>query len=180
MRGTILYPFQIDLNFQVGYSWSAELSRRLRSKLSLFTTLDPSAAEPVADVYRALANAQSFYVKHFRLLQLRLSPVRSQRNFVNGDFSQSLTGFIQKNPPEIMVLQSSLFSNEQLKEFIFSGQKIVVLPSIKTSEIPEDNAQSFVTILAKVALYNIPDSFFNTIGQDASLFNAITKFFRNT
>lgn len=179
MRGTILYPFQIGINFQVGYSWSAELSRRLRSKLSLFTTLDPCAAEPVADVYRALANAQSFYVKHFRLLQLRLSPVRSERTFANGDFSHSLSAFIQKNRPEIMVLQSNLFSNERLKELIHSGQKIVVLPPIEPSEMPEDNAQSFVAILAKAALYNIPDSFFKTIGQDESLFNAITRFFRN-
>ena len=178
MRRTILYPFRININFQEGYAWSAELSRRLRSKLSLFTTLDPCASEPVADVYRALANAQGYYVTHFQLLQLRLSPVQSERHFIEGEFSKSFMAFVQKNPPEMMVLQSNLFSNERLKEFIHSGQKIIVLPAIEIPEAQDDRAQLFIAILGKAALYNIPDSFFNTISQDHSLFNTITKFFK--
>ena len=178
MRRAILYPFRIDINFQAGYSWSAELSRRLKSKLSLFTTLDPDASEPVADVYRALAGAQGFYVKHFQLLQLRLSPVHSERHFVQGEFSRSFADFVQENPPEMMVLQSNLFSNEELKKFIHSGQKIIVFPAIEIPEVIEDRAQLFITILGKAALYNIPNSFFNTISQDHSLFNAIRSFFR--
>jgi hypothetical protein len=179
MRRTILYPFRIDTNFHAGYSWSAELSRRLKSKLSLFTTLDPSSSEPVADVYRGLANAQGFYVKHFQVLQLRLSPVPTERHFVQGEFSRSFSDFVQENPPEMMILQSNLFSNERLKEFIHSGQKIIVLPPIEIPAATDDRAQLFITILGKAALYNIPNSFFNNIGKDHSLFNAITRFFKH-
>jgi hypothetical protein len=78
----------------------------------------------------------------------------------------------------MMVLQSNLFSNERLKEFIHSGQKIIVLPAIEIPEVQDDRAQLFIAILGKAALYNIPDSFFKTISQDHSLFNAITKFFK--
>lgn len=181
MSVTILYPFQIDRDFKVGYAWSAELSRRLKAKHVLFATTASVTAEPLADIYHALAEAQGFYIKNFQLLSHRLSPVKTRRNFVDGNFSEALLTFIHENPTIITVLQSDLLSNEQMKVLIQSHHKIIILPSADLSEMVttrDDRAQLFIRILNQAAVYNMPGSFFKTIAQDQGIFNAITRFFR--
>lgn len=181
MSKTILYPFRIDTDFRVGYAWSAELSRRLKLKHSLFTTLAPTSNEPVADVYHALAEAQGYYIKNFQLLHLGLKPIKSERNFVEGNFVETFKGFADQNPPHIIVMQSDLFSNEVMKEVISSGRKVIVLTPneiFKSPETKKARAQLFLTMLQNAALYNIPASFFNTISEDVGLFNYIASLFR--
>ncbi len=89
MSQTILYPFRIDTDFHLGYAWAAELTRRLKGQLLLFTTLEttPADTERLAEVYRALADAQGSYIRNFQILNLRLGPVKSERNFVHGEFT---------------------------------------------------------------------------------------------
>jgi len=181
MNKTVLYPFRIDTDFQIAYAWSAELSRRLKTKLSLFTTLASTSAEPVADVYKALAEAQGFYVKHFQLLPFGLRPVKTGRHFLEGEFASRFLAFSLENPPHLMVLQSDLFSNDLMKDIIHSGCKVIVLPpneKLKTPLLQKDRMHLFVAILQQAALYNIPSSFFSTISQDTGLFNAIAAFFK--
>lgn len=181
MNKTILYPFRIDTDFRVGYAWSAELSRRLKAKLSLFTTFALTSPEPVADVYHALAEAQGFYVKNFQLLQLRLKPVKSERNFLQGEFVPTFLDFAYQSTPHIIVLQSDLFPNEIMKGLINSGCRVIVLSSgeiLKTPTTRKDRAQLFITMLQHSALYNIPTSFFKTISQDTGLYNYIAALFK--
>jgi hypothetical protein len=181
MRTPIIYPFQINKNFQVGYAWSAELSRRLKYRLTLFTTLDELSPEPVAQVYQALAEAQGFYVKYFQLLKLRLSPVKSERHFLKGEWTSSFLQFVQQMSPGILVLQSDLFSNQQLTSLINVGQKTIVLPVLNVdqfSEQAQDRSHLFIEILGQAAVYNMPASFFKTLSDDHTLFNAITHFFK--
>jgi hypothetical protein len=176
-----LYPFRIDTDFRVGYAWSAELCRRLKARLSLFTTITPTSAEPVADVYHALAEAQAFYVKNFQLLQLRLKPVKSERNFLQGEFAPTFLDFAYQSTPHIVVLQSDLFPNEIMKGIINSGCRVIVLSSseiLKTPTTRKDRAELFITMLQHAAFYNIPTSFFKTIGQDTGLFNYIAALFK--
>ncbi|MBL0742716.1 hypothetical protein [Chryseolinea lacunae] len=178
---TILYPFQLDRDFKVGYAWSAELSRRLRAKHVLFATTAPAGNEPLADIYHALAEAQGFYIKNFQLLSHRLSPVKTRRNFVTGNFAETLLAYIRENPTITTVLQSDLLSNEAMKGIIQAGHKVIILPSADLSALvttQDDRAQLFIRVMNQVALYNIPGSFFNTIAQDQGIFNAITRFFR--
>ena len=171
-----MYPFRIDKDFRIGYAWSAELSRRLKYKHSLFTTLTATSNEPVADVYHSLAEAQGYYVKNFQLLHLGLKPVKSERNFLEGDFVETFIDFADQNPQHIIVLQSDLFSNEVMKKVISSGRKVIVLSSneiLKSPATRKDRAQLFLMMLQNAALYNIPSSFFNTISEDIGLFNYI-------
>lgn len=181
MDKAILYPFRIDTDFRVGYAWSAELSRRLKLKLSLFTTITPTSSEPVADVYHALAEAQGYYVKNFQLLHLGLKPVKSERNFLEGEFVKTFHDFADQNPLHISVLQSDLFSNDIIKGVINSGRKVIVLSSNEILKSPitrKDRAQLFITILQNAALYNIPTSFFSAISEDTGLFNYIASLFK--
>ncbi len=180
MPNVLLYPFKIDTDFRAGYAWSAELSRRLKLRLSLFTTITKTSAEPVADVYRALADAQSYYVQNFEILRLRLKPIKSERNFLEGEFLETFYDFTDQNPPHIIVMQSDLFSNEVMKGVIESGKKVIILSSnevLKSSNTKKGRAQLFITMLQRAALYNIPASFFKTIGEDTGLFNSIAAFF---
>ena len=181
MSNVLLYPFRIDTDFRAGYAWSVELARRLKLRLSLFTTIITTSTEPVADIYRALADAQGYYVKNFEVLHLRLKPVKSQRNFLEGEFVKTFYDFTNQNPPHIIVMQSDMFSNEVMKGVIDSGKKVIVLPSneiLKISTGKKSRAQLFITMLQSAALYNIPASFFKTVSEDTSLFNSIAAFFR--
>jgi hypothetical protein len=178
---TVLYPFRIDKDFHIGYAWSAELSRLLKLKFSLFTTLSPLSNEAVADVYHALADAQGYYVKNFELLHLRLKPIKSERNFLEGEFLKTFYAFVNQTQPHITVLQSDLFPNEVMKDIIDSGRKVIVLSSNKILNSPvtrKDRAHLFITMLQNAALYNIPYSFFKIMSEDISLFNSIAHFFR--
>ena len=176
-----MYPFRIDTDFRAGYAWSVELARRLKLRLSLFTTTVTASTEPVSDIYRALADAQGYYVKNFEILHLRLTPVKSEKNFLDGEFVKTFCDFTNQNPPHIIVMQSDLFSNEVMKGIIDSGKKVIVLSSkeiTKSSNTKNSRAQLFITMLHSAALYNIPASFFKTISKDTSLFNSIAAFFR--
>jgi hypothetical protein len=180
VSNVLLYPFKIDTDFRPGYAWSVELARRLKLRLSLFTTIITTSTEPVSDIYRALADAQGYYVKNFEALRLQLKPVKSERNFLEGEFVKTFWDFTNQNPPHIIVIQSDLFSNEVMKSVIASGKKVIVLSSneILKSSTKKDRAQLFITMLQSAALYNIPTSFFKTISEDTSLFNSIAAFFR--
>jgi hypothetical protein len=181
MTKTILYPFRIDHDFRMGYAWSAELARRLKGRLSLFTTVTEATGESLEEVYHSLADAQGFYVKNFQLLQLRLKPVRSERNFLKGEFLPTFRDFVNHDIPHILVLPSPIFPSDVIKEYIAAGQPVAVLPSIQNQEIPttrRDRSQWFIGMLKDVALYNVPASFFVTISEDQGLFNSIAAFFR--
>ena len=182
MSKTILYPFRIDQDFRMGYAWSAELARRLKGRLSLFTTVAETSPQSLEEVYHALAEAQGFYVKHFQLLQLRLKPVRSERNFLKGELLSTFHDFVHRHTPHMLVLPSHLFPSEVIKQFINAGQPLAVLPAfIPNPDAPatrKDRSQWFISLLKDVALYNVPASFFITISEDQGLFNSIAAFFR--
>jgi hypothetical protein len=184
MSKTILYPFRIDTDFRVGYAWSSELARRLKARLSLFTTFMPlpaNSSEPVADIYHALAEAQGFYIKNFQLLPLRLRPIKSERVFVTGEFAPNFNSFLDQRIPDVIVLQSDLFSNEFMKQMIDSKYGVIVLSTHETPKTPatkKDRSQLFIDILQHAAIYNIPASFFKIISQDTSLFNYLASFFK--
>ena len=181
MSKTILYPFKINSDFRVGYAWSAELARRLNNNLSLFTTLDPSSPDPTVAIYNELVDAQGFYVKSFQLLQKGLKPVKSERNFVEGEFDSSFLDFVDHRKPEIIVLPSKLFENGIMKKIINSRSKVIVLASAeieKTHIAKKDRAELFLSLLRHSACYNIPQSFFNTISNDRNIFNSLAAFFR--
>jgi len=182
MIRTILYPFRSDEDYRIGYAWSAELARRLKAKFSLFTTIPSVSDEAIGEIYTTLAEAQGFYVKNFQLLPLKLSPVRSDRNFLEGEFNASFIDFIQIRQPNLIVLQSNLLSNDMMKQVIESGSKVIVLSSTEIIKMPlngKDRAELFVSILQRSACYNIPASAFTAIGKDKGLFNSIAAFFRN-
>jgi hypothetical protein len=183
MSKTILYPFRIDADFRMGYAWSSELARRLKAKLSLFTTFMPSpgTSEPVADIYHALAEAQGFYVQNFQLLPLRLGPVKSERVFLSGEFTPNFTTFLDQRTPDVIVLQSDVFSNEFMKRLIHSKCGVIVLSAYENPKAPptkKDRTQLFIDILQHAAIYNIQASFFRIISQDTSLFNYVASLFK--
>lgn len=181
MSKTILYPFKINTDFRVGYAWSAELARRLRRNLTLFTTLDPSSPDPTVDIYSALVDAQGFYVRSFQLLQERLRPVKSDRNFLPGEFDATFLDFVDQHQPAITVLQSDLLGNGLMKKIIKTGFQVIVLASGeigKTQIAKKDRAQLFLSVLRHAACYNVPQSVFNAISNDSHLFNSIASFFR--
>jgi hypothetical protein len=181
MRKAILYPFQINKDFRVGYAWSAELARRLNRDLSLFTTYTPVTSDATVDIYNALAEAQGFYIKSFKLLQQRLRPVKSKRHFLPGEFETGFLDFVDKHQPGIIVMQSDLLENELMKKIIKSGLQVIVLASGEIQKIQIanwDRAQLFLTLLRHAACYNIPQSVFNSISKDNLLFNTIASLFR--
>lgn len=181
MSKAILYPFQINKDFRVGYAWSAELARRLNRNLSLFTTYTPASSDATLEIYSALAEAQGFYVKSFKLLHERLRPVKSERHFLPGEFDASLLDFVDQHPPGIIVLQSDLLENDLMKKIIKSGFQIIVLASgeiQKTQIADRGRGELFLTLLRHAACYNIPQSVFNSIGTDGLLFNTIASLFR--
>lgn len=180
MNKNILYPFRIDTNFQIGYSWSVELTRRLKGKISLFTTKNPNSAEPIADIYHDLAEAHGFYIKNFQLLPLRLKPTKSDRIFSDGNFESTFLELVHQRNPYLIVLQSDTLSAQTIRGVISSGYKVIVLAADEINKIPltkQDRARLFVGIFRSAACYNIPASVFDTIGQDKSLFNSIAAFF---
>jgi len=184
MSQTILYPFRIDTDFHLGYAWAAELTRRLKGRLLLFTTLDttPADTERLAEVYRALADAQGAYIRNFQILNLRLKPVKSERNFVHGEFTPTFSTFLEQRSPDILVLQEGLLPNGHVRDLIRTRHKAIVLAPGNT--LPADNitrkdsAQLFLDIYRQASLYNIPTSFFKTISKDISLFNHLAALFR--
>ena len=178
---TILYPFRSDADFKIGYAWSAELARRLRAKFSLFTAIPSTSDEAIGDIYNHLAEAQGFYVRNFQLLPLRLGPVKSDRNFLEGEFDTSFLTFVTQRSPQLIVLQSDLFSNDMMMQMINAGTQVIVLSSHELIEIPlngKDRSHLFLSILQKAACYNIPPSTFSVISKDSGLFNSIASFFR--
>lgn len=181
MSKAILYPFQISKDFRIGYAWSAELARRLNRNLSLFTTYTAVSPDATVGIYNALAEAQGFYVRSFKLLQEKLRPVKSKRHFLPGEFDASFLDFVDRQPPGIIVLQSDLLGNDLMKKIIKSGFQIIVLASgeIQRMEVANrDRAQLFLTMLRHAACYNIPQSVFNSISSDRLLFNTIASLFR--
>lgn len=181
MIRTILYPFRCNADYRIGYAWSAELSRRLKAKFSLFTTMPLVSDEAIGEIYTTLAEAQGFYVKNFQLLPLKLGPVRSDRNFLEGEFNTAFFDFIRMRQPNLIVLQSDLLSNSMMKQVIESGSKVIVLSTDELIKMPlsgKDRAELFVSILQRAACYNIPASAFSAIGRDAGLFNSIASFFK--
>jgi|GEM_PF-2571124 len=185
MSQTILYPFRIDTDFHLGYAWAAELTRRLKGRLLLFTTVDttPSDSERLAEVYRALADAQGAYIRNFQILNLRLKPVKSERNFVPGEFTPEFSTFLEQRSPDILVLQEGLLPNTQVHDLIRTRHKAIILSpanSLQTENITrKTSAQLFLDIYHHANLYNIPPSFFKTISRDITLFNHLATFFRN-
>jgi hypothetical protein len=182
MSKAILYPFKINKDFRIGYAWSAELARRLNRDLSLFTTYTSPSSDATVEIYNALVDAQGFYVKSFKLLEERLRPVKSERHFLRGEFDATFLDFVYyKYQPGIIVLQSDLLGNDLMKNIIKSGFQIIVLASGETPKTQVancDRLQLFLTLLRHAACYNIPQSVFNSIGNDRLLFNAIASLFR--
>jgi hypothetical protein len=183
MSITVLYPFQRDSNFNVGYAWSAELSKRLHARHVIFTALASKTHETIVETYRALGNAQEFYIRYFQQVHQKFSLIRSQRHLLEGNFDEALLKFISLHPNHITVIESDKLSPFILRSMIQSGHRVVILPSEELSklvEIQEDRAQLFIRIMSQVAVYNIPDSFFSALSQDHGIFNAIKKFFNRS
>lgn len=181
---TILYPFRANTDFQHGYAWAAELTRRLKGRLLLFTTMDTATAagaEPLAEVYRALADAQGAYIRNFQILSLKLRPVRSERNFLEGDFVTTLSEFLGKRAPDILVLQAGLLPPRELAELVRRHKTIMLSPHVippSAGASRKDSARLFLDIYHEATLYNLPPSFFKTISRDITLFNSLASFFR--
>lgn len=180
MTHNVLYLFRIENDFSLGYAWSAELSRRLKTSLSLFTTLNGSFGS-ADQLYVALAKAECFYRENFGLHRDDHAVIKSKRHFFSGTFETNLIDFLNSHKTDIIVLEAGLLSPARLKKLVDSGNKIIVLSNTEKAKADDEakgREQFFIDILQHAEMYNVPVSVFKTLSLDTGLFNYISSLFK--
>ncbi len=179
MAKKILFPFSVDTPYYEGYSWAVELASKMEADLWLFTTSQDKEEKTIQHIFHSLLEAQGHYLQS---VPHSSSPkIKTERWIETGNLRHSLLAFLQKNPVDITVLDSSLPMDKQseLSEVIDYSKGAIVLSSKK--EKNNGQGSKFYERLHDAELYKLPENFFATLSNDHSLFNYLRKVFkRNT
>ena len=180
MAKKILFPFSVDTPYYEGYSWAVELASKMEADLWLFTTSKDKEEKTIQHIFHSLLEAQGHYLQSASH-NGNGSKIKTERWIETGNLKSSLLTFLQKNPVDITVLDSSLPMDKQseLSEVIDYSKGAIVLSSKK--EKNNGHESKFYEKLHDAELYKLPENFFSTLGNDHSLFNYLRKVFkRNT
>lgn len=175
MAKKILFPFSADTAYYDGYSWASELASKMSTELLLFTASPHKDEQSLEVIHHSLLEAQGHYLQSARYKNIR--PARTERWIETGDLRNTLTAFLRQHTSYITILDRSLPSLDQplLAEVIQFSGGVIVLP---TAGEKEDQQGAFYEKLQRAELYKLPQNFFDSLGNDRSLFNYLSNFFK--
>jgi len=180
MAKKILFPFSANtVSYYEGYSWAFELASKMGSDLVLFTTAPSKDELSLQTIYHSLLGARGHYLQS--VYHKNSKPARTEPLIEKGDFKKKLLEFLKKNTSYITILDPSLpfFDQPILSEVIRFSNGVIVLPNSLEQQSLENNPEgAFYDKLHEAELYKLPENFFDTLGDDRSLFNYLSRFFK--
>jgi len=178
MAKKILFPFSANTSYHEGYSWASELASKMNTDLLLFTTSHNRDEQSLEIIHHSLLEAQGHYLQSGHHKDSK--PAHTERWIETGDLKKSLLEFLKKNTSYITILDPSLPSFDQLllAEVIRFSGGVIVLPVTGEHYDERNQDGAFYEKLQKAELYKLPQNFFDTLGNDRSLFNYLSRFFR--
>ena len=178
---TILFPFEIQGKFFDGYAWAVELANRMHAKLQLFTTKDRKGndAIPGNDLFQILLEAQGHYLQYYHHEDRRSTESRPEPIIVTGDLKEALINYLDDNRVDILIVDASLQADrKQIREITAHASAAIVLPKSARGLRGIPRSDRFLDTLRRAELHRLPDNFFDTLGQDRSVFNYLRKLFQ--
>ncbi len=184
VKKVLLYPFSIDCPYFEGYAWAMELAFRMRASLQLFTTI--SAAQNLNGstdcIYLSLLEAHGYFLQHYQHKGIKSNEVKREACIIQGgELKEELILHLKTNPVDIVIIDFSISTGhtEGVKEIVKESCGVILLsedqPSGDNKHHPS-RADHFYDRLRRADLYKLPENFFDTLGNDLSLFNYLRKF----
>jgi hypothetical protein len=174
----LLYPFTIDRPYFEGYAWALQLSARMKATLQLFTII-PQTSDPQLStdlIYYSLLEANGYFIQHYRGQGINPNSIPKETRIVQGDrLDEQLLLHLKNNPVDIVIIDPVTAAAGA--QDIANESRGVILLAREKAETTNDHADHFFDRLRKAKLYRLPENFFETLGEDYSLFNSIRRFF---
>ena len=184
VKKVLLYPFSIDCPYFEGYAWAMELAFRMRASLQLFTTI--SAGQNVKgstdSIYHSLLEAHGYFLQHYQQEGIKSNEVKREACIIQeGELEEELISHLKKNPVNIVIIDSSISTvhTSGVKEIVKESGGVILLSEDQPSgdDKPHPSrTDHFYDRLRRADLYKLPENFFDTLGNDHSLFNYLRKF----
>lgn len=185
VKKVLLYPFSIDCPYFEGYAWAMELAFRMRASLQLFTTI--SAGQKVKgstdSIYHSLLEAHGYFLQHYHQDGIKSNEVKHEACIIlEGELKEELISHLKTNPVNIVIIDSSVISGANtggVKEIVKESAGVILLSEDQPSDdnmTHPSRADHFYDRLRRADLYKLPENFFDTLGNDHSLFNYLRKF----
>ncbi|NOT73982.1 MAG: universal stress protein [Cyclobacteriaceae bacterium] len=184
-KKTLLYPFNINTPYFEGYAWAMELALRMKARLQLFTTTEvaPGITTTPDSIYHSLLEAQGYFLEHYQHSGIKSNVAALEPNIVKGNLKDELISHLRKKSVDIVIIDPFFLSTHfrEITEIEKQSKGLIILPEHKEPSSEKSHppgTDHFYDVLRRAELYKLPENFFNTLGNDLSVFNYLRRFFQ--